>query len=347
MKKFLLTIGTAAVSLLGFSGAAFAQRYTDIGLSGGITNFFGDLGNETGRIPYTSTNMGFAVTARNFLNNPQKSGIQYKPLSVEARFSFHRLGYDEAQPIGGMQGSELRNYYRGINFRNDVIGVSAHISYTLYPNKYRSLYKQKFAFFGYAGIGAFYSNPKADLFRGSIDLANRYYAWTDGTLRDAPENSGHGNAVQRDGVYETTLSNWRTEGQGDNSETGKRPMYKKVNIGFPAGCGVRYGMSRTVTLSAEFAVYYFLTDYLDDVSSRYATSSEIEKNFPNDPVKQQLATYISDPTGRGTDGTLLTPPTSRRGNPKYSDMYTYISLEVAYRFQLSLKEIYGRVASTR
>jgi hypothetical protein len=106
-------------------------------------------------------------------------------------------------------------------------------------------------------------------------------------------------------------------------------------------------MSRTITLSAEFAVYYFLTDYLDDVSSRYATSSEIEKNFPNDPVKQELATYISDPTGRGTDGTLLTPPTSRRGNPKYSDMYTYISLEVAYHFQLSFKEIYGRVASTR
>jgi len=344
MRKFLLTIGLA-ISLFCFSDAALAQRYTDVGFSGGVTNYFGDLGNERGRFPYTSTNVGFAVTARNFLNNPQKSGVQYKSLSVETRFSFHRIGYDEALPIDNMKGSELRNYYRGINFRNDIIGASAHISYTLYPNKYRSLYKQKFCFFGFAGIGAFYSNPKADLFRGSIDIANRYYAWNDGTLRDAPQNSGHGNMVERDGVYETNLMDWRTEGQGDNSETGNRPMYSNINIGFPVGFGVRYGMSRAVTLSAEVAFYYFLTDYLDDVSSRYATTSEIAGNFPNDPVRQQLATYISDPTGRGTDGTLLTPPTSRRGNPKYSDLYSYISLEVAYRFQLSPKEIYGRIAS--
>ena len=344
MKKFLLT-AVATVSLLCSSDGVFAQRFVDIGLSGGITDFFGDLGNETGRIPYTSTNVGFAVTARNFLNNPQKSGMQYKPLSVEARLSYHRIGYDEASAIGDMSGSELRNYFRGINFRNDVIGASAHITYTLYPNKYRSLYKQKFCFFGFAGIGAFYSNPKADLFRGSIDMANRYYAWYDGTLRDAPESSGHGNIVERDGVYETNLRDWHTEGQGENSETGKRPMYSLINVGFPAGFGVRYGMSRAVTLSAEASFYYFLTDYLDDVSSRYATTSEIVRNFPDDPVKQELATYISDPTGRGTDGTLLTPPTSRRGNPKYSDLYTYVSLEVAYRFQLSVKDIYGRIAS--
>lgn len=344
MRKFLLTTVPLAL-ICCFSQTAFSQRYTDIGFSSGITNYFGDLGNETGKLPYTSTNIGFAVTARNFLNNPQRSGVQYKPLSVEARLSFHRIGYDEASAIGDMKGPELRNYYRGINFRNDIIGASAHVTYTLYPNKYRSLYKQKFCFFGFVGIGAFYSNPKADLFRGSIDIANRYYAWADGTLRDAPEKSGHGNIVQRDGVYETRLIDWRTEGQGDDSETGKRPKYSLINIGFPTGLGVRYGMSRTVTLSAEVAFYYFLTDYLDDVSSRYATTSEIVRNFPDDPVKQQLATYISDPTGRGTDGTLLTPPTSRRGNPKYSDLYTYVSFEVAYRFQLSVKEIYGRVAS--
>src|SRR5258706_1937734 len=344
MKKFLLTIGPT-ILLLCFSDAAFAQRHIDLGFSGGVTDFFGDLGNEKGIFPYSSTNMGFAATARNFLNNPQKSGMQYKPLSVEARFSFHRIGYDEASPIGDMKGAELRNYYRGINFRNDVIGASGHIYYTIYPNKYRSLYKQKFCFFGFAGIGAFYSNPKADLFRGSINIANRYYAWNDGTLRDAPENSGRGNIVERDGVYETNLRDWRTEGQGDNSETGNRPMYSKINVGFPLGFGTRYGMTREITLSAEIAFYYFLTDYLDDVSSRYATTSEIDKNFPNDPVKQQLATYISDPTGRGTDGTLLTPPTSRRGNPKYSDLYTYISLEVAYSFRLSQRNIYGRVAS--
>src|SRR5574342_1189948 len=109
MKTLLLSAGSA-ILMLCFSYAAVAQRYTDIGFSGGITDYFGDLGNENGRIPYTSTNMGFAVTARNFLNNPQKSGMQYKPLSVEARVSFHRIGYDESSAIGDMSGTELRNY---------------------------------------------------------------------------------------------------------------------------------------------------------------------------------------------------------------------------------------------
>jgi hypothetical protein len=147
MKKFLFVSGTV-ITVLCFSHAAVAQRFADVGFSSGVTHYFGDLGNETGHFPYSSANVGFAITARNFLNNPQKSGVQYKPLSVEARFSYHRIAYDEAQPIGDMQGPELRNYFRGINFRNDIIGLSAHLTYTLYPNKYRSLYKQKFCFFG-------------------------------------------------------------------------------------------------------------------------------------------------------------------------------------------------------
>ncbi|HLG33296.1 MAG TPA: hypothetical protein VI757_00325 [Bacteroidia bacterium] len=343
MKKTLL-ISTLAAAAIFASNNTSAQRAADIGFSSGITEYFGDLGNDNGVIPWSSTNVGFAVTLRNFLNHPRKSGMMYTPFSVEARLSWHRIGYDETAPISGMAGGELRNYYRGINFRNDVFGTAAHLTYTYYPNKFQSLYRQKFCVFGFAGVGAFYGRPKSDLFRGSADMSNRYFIWGDGTLRDAPERSGHGNIVSRDGSYETDLYKWHTEGQGDNLETGSRPEYSLVNIAFPSGFGVRYGLSKLVSLSAEFAYYYFLTDYLDDVSDRYATSTEIKRSFPDDISKQQLATYISDPSGRGTDGTVLMPPSSRRGNPKLNDSYTYISLEVAYRFKFKRKEIYGAVA---
>ena len=343
-KKKLLAVFLVMSTFLP-SRNSFAQRTADIGFSTGITHFYGDLGNDRGMIPWSSTNPGMAVTIRNFLNNPKRSKMLYTPFSLEARLSWHRIGYDETAPIGDMKGGQLRNYFRGINFRNDIIGAAVHVSYTYYPDRYRSLYRQKFCVFGFAGIGAFYGRPKADLFRGKENLANRYYQWGDGTLRDAQERSGKGDIVERDGVYETDLYNWRTEGQGDDFENGKRPMYSLVNVGFPFGFGVRYGLSKQVTLSTEFALYYFLTDYLDDVSERYATTSEISRNFPKDSEKQKLAAYISDPSGRGTDGTGLTPPSSRRGNPKYKDAFTYISVEVAYKFSFRHKEIYGVTAS--
>lgn len=342
MKKILYSFA-AAVTIS--CGSVSAQRSADIGISTGITEYFGDLGNDNGIIPWSSTNPGIAITMRNFLNNPRKSGVQYTPFSVEARLSYHRIGYDETSPIGDRKGGDLRNFFRGINFRNDIIGLSGHVTYTYYPDRFRTLYRQKFCVFGFAGVGVFHGRPKADLFRGDAVPANRYYVWRDGTLRDADERSGHGNIVQRDGVYETDLLKWRTEGQGDNFETGRRAMYSPVNIGFPSGFGVRYGVSKLITLSAEFAYYYFLTDYLDDVSDRYATTAEIEHNFPDNPEKQQMATYVSDPSGRGTDGTTMMPPTSRRGNPKLKDSYAYISLEVAYKFVSHYKGIYGVVAS--
>lgn len=343
MKK-ILYLSALVATFIFICTTATAQRTADIGFSSGITDYFGDLGNDRGIFPWSSTNVGMAVTMRNFLNNPRKSRVRYTPFSVDARISWHRIGYDETAPIADMSGNELRNYFRGINFRSDIIGTAAHITYTYYPNRMQTLYHQKFCVFGFAGVGAFYGRPKADLFRGSPDMSNRYHIWSDGTLRDASERSGHGNVIARDGTYETDLYKWRTEGQGDGIENVSKQQYPLINIGFPSGFGVRYGMSKLVTLSAEFAYYYFLTDYLDDVSDRYATSTEIKRNFPDDITTQQLATYISDPSGRGTDGTLLMPPSSRRGNPKLKDSYTYISLEIAYHFKFKRREIYGAVA---
>lgn len=313
----------------------YAQRSADIGVSIGATNFLGDLGNEQ-LFPIANTHLGAAVTIRNFLS-PVNAYTLQRPLSVEARFSWQRIGYEETDPIASKSGYELRNYGRGIGFRNDVFGASAHVTYTFYRNRNTPLYKQGPCYFLMAGVGVFYGKPKADLFRGAIDPANRYYYWTDGTVRDAAETSGKGNLVERDGTYETNLHDWMTEGQGTNPESNQPKPYSYTNIGFPLGVGVRKGITREITVSVEVDYYYFLTDYLDDVSGRYATYDEINANFPNDPQKQELAKYISDPTGRGTDGTLGLPITSPRGNPKKNDGYTFVTFEFAYKIQLKKK----------
>jgi hypothetical protein len=329
MKKFLLFIPAL---FLGFN-PVFSQHSFEMGFSGGVTNYFGDLGNEAWLQP-SSTRAGAAVTFRNFLGTSGFAGNMYRPLSMEIRLSWNRLEYDETKPIGNREGFELRNYGRGIGFRNDLFGTAMHVTYTFYANPRLPLYKQHAAFFLFTGVGAYYGRPKADLFRGSIDMANRYYFWPDGTIRDAAyEGSANGaNVIEKDGVYETDLAEWKTEGNGYKGESAKKSIYKFVNVGIPLGFGMRYGLSKKLTLSTEFGYYMFFTDFLDDVSDEYPTFDEINSNFPNDPVKQALALYISDPTGFGNGG-YPGPATSRRGNPGKNDGFSYVNIELAYKFE--------------
>lgn len=327
MKKKALLLSL----LLAFGFYAFPQKAVDIGISAGITNYFGDLGNE----PYyqsTSTRPAVAITVRNFLNNPRNSGMQYRPLSVEGRLSWHRIGYDETRPVSDARGFQLRNYGRGLGFRTDLFGLSAHMTYTIYPNPYKPLYMQTSVMFLFAGLGVYYGEPKADLFNGEMDLNNKYYFWRDGTVRDAPEETGNGNIIEKDGKFETNLRDWHTEGQGAVSEGGRSPMYSPFFVGVPFGFGFRFGLSRNVTLSTEFGYYKFFSDFLDDVSDTYATYKEIEERYANDPEMQELAKYISDPTGKGTNG-VPGPATSPRGNPAKTDSYSFINVEVAYRLK--------------
>lgn len=323
-----------------FSLHMSAQRYADVGLSSGVVNYVGDLANEK-YIPYSSANTGLQITLRNFLNNQSKTRMMYKPLSFEIRLSWQRLQYDETAELKGKNGNELRNYLRGLSFRNDLFGLAANFTYTFYKNHNLSLYKQKFCYFVFAGIGTYYGKPKADLFNGDISLDNRYYHWDDGTVRDAPESIGKANIIEKDGKYETSLREWFTEGQGTNAEIHRQPAYEICNVGFPLGFGIRYGLSKDITLSAEFEYVYVMNDYLDDASERYATYDELSSSFPNDPEKFELAKYISDPSGRGTNG-YIGPATSPRGNPDLFDTFTFISLEVAYKIQWKKKGIYGR-----
>ncbi len=321
---------------------AQAQRSFEMGLSAGVTNYFGDLGNEK-VFQRTSTRPGMAVTIRNFSGNSSLTGNMYNPFSFEVRFSWHRIGYDESRPIGGQSGFELRNYGRGIAFRNDIFGASTHMTYTFYRNKRLPLYKQGAALFLFAGVGYYYGKPKADLFRGTPSPDSRYYYWPDGTLRDRPASSGKGNIIEKDGTYETTLADWCTEAGQAEGEIKGHKKYSFGHVGFPMGFGFRFGLSKALTLSAEFGYYYFMTDYLDDVSDAYVTSDELAQLYPGDAGMQELALYVSDPTGYGTTG-YPGPATSQRGNPKENDTYSFINVELAYKINFRSQKIrfFGR-----
>ncbi|MCB0794914.1 MAG: hypothetical protein KDB88_09265 [Flavobacteriales bacterium] len=312
------------------STASFAQRNLEVGMSQGITHYYGDLGNVEGPVQWNSMRPGMSITFRDYLNN--KKRYVTRSLTTETRLSWFRIGYNEAAPTQGLSGMDLKNFRRGLNFRTDLYGLSTHLVLNAYREPYQPLFKQKFFAYFYVGIGIFYGRPKADLFRGGEDPANQYYFWEDGTIRDAPRGSDNANIVEQDGRYETDLYSWVTEGSSAAGEGTTLEKTSPWHVAVPLGAGIRYMVTRKVSLGIEFAYYSFFTDKLDDVSDRYATYDEIDATYADDPVSQQLARYISDPTGWGTTGTIE-PRTSPRGNPALPDGLSYLSIEVSYKFK--------------
>src|SRR5437016_7243896 len=133
MKKILLQL-----ILLLFAYSCVAQKTREVAFGSGIVNYVGDLANEK-YFPYSAANAGMQLTLRNILNNSANTPAANKPLSLDLRLGWYRLQYDETQPLGGKSGAELRNYLRGLSFRNDLFGTMVDFTYTFYTDRYRPL----------------------------------------------------------------------------------------------------------------------------------------------------------------------------------------------------------------
>lgn len=313
---------------------AWAQRHLEVGVSSGLTHYYGDLGNIDGPVQWNSARPGMQITFRDMMNNPKR--YVTRAVDVEARLSWFRLGYDETAMISGMDVRQLRNYRRGLSFRTDLVGLSGHVVLNAYREPYQPLFQQRFFMYFHTGVGVFHGRPKADLFRGGIGLDNRYYFWADGTVRDQPRGTPEEltNVTGKDGEYETDLYDWLTEGGGRAGDGSPQARPSPWHVAVPLGAGVRYMLTKQLSVGLEFAYYLFTNDMVDGVSNRYASQAEIENAYPNDPERQLLARYISDPTsGWGTDGDPGSVRTSPRGNPNLLDTMSFLSLEVSYKFK--------------
>lgn len=324
--KRILTLLSAAAAV----GTLHAQRNLEVGVASGIVHYYGDLGNYDGNVQWNSARPGLMLTFRDFLPNNKR--YITRSLTTEVRLNWLRVGYDERAAINGMDYSELRNYKRGLGFRNDMFGLSSHLVLNAYREPYQPLFQQRFFMYFHVGVGVYYGRPKADLFNGSPDTLNRYHFWDDGTVRNGPMDDPTASVIGRDGKYETDLYEWQTEGGVGAGEAGRRYRISPWHIGIPVGAGIRYMLTKQLSLGMELTYIMFTDDHIDDVSDRYATYSEIDAAYPGDSRAQALARYISDPTGYGTDGTV-SYITSRRGNPGLLDTISFINFEVSYKFK--------------
>lgn len=344
MKRFFITV----LFFLFLLVKSYSQTGWQWGFGAGTTLYFGDLGNEQ-YVPFSGTHYGCSFSLRHDLKTGTYHPSGNEPFAFVVRADWLRIGYDETKPLifNSKSGEELRNFRRGLNFRNDLIGINAQITWTIYARKIFPLWQHRFALYFFIGPGIYYSDPHADLFRGDINIINRYYYWHDGTLRDAPESPGAGNEVQHDDRYETDLRDWFTEGQSASPQPGRQKEYGLFQIGFPHGGGIKYGISRNLMFQWELCFYDFpFSDYIDDVSNRYATYEEIANNFPGDNQSQTLAKYITDPSGWGSDGENG-KASSPRGNPKKFDWVNYMNFQLFFTPQVKAKSYKAKRSSKR
>jgi hypothetical protein len=147
-------------------------------------------------------------------------------------------------------------YIRNLSFRNDIIELSSTVQFNLFRNLREYARRKPVNAYLLAGVGIFYSNPKARV----------------------PE-FGPGN--RRFSAYGTwvSLRDLGTEGQ-HSPHYDIRP-YSIVQLALPVGGGVTVRLSERADLHLELVYRMLFTDYIDDVSSRYvdlgALNSELAR----------------------------------------------------------------------
>jgi opacity protein-like surface antigen len=114
-----------------------------------------------------------------------------------------------------------------------------------------------------------------------------------------------------------------TEGQGI---AGYPKPYSLTQAALPFGAGVKYALNNNLRIGIEMGFRKLFTDYLDDVSSLYASEADLLA------AKGQQSVDMSY---RGDDvqgGSFIYPAKgAQRGSSKYNDIYYFTGIHLTYR----------------
>jgi len=171
--------------------------------------------------------------------------------------------------------------YRNLSFETNILEANFCVELNLLSPEIFSIYPYVFV-----GAGYYHFNP---------------YTY---------DNSGKK-------VYLRPLS---TEGEG-LPEYPKKKMYSLNQFCIPLGAGFKWNMTQNIDLGFEIGVRKLFTDYLDDVSGRYAAYNTLLTERGVEAVT--LAYRGPGPYPNGG---------SIRGNSKKKDMYYTFGLNLFYTF---------------
>lgn len=178
---------------------------------------------------------------------------------------------------------------RNLSFNSNIFETALTAEVNLIP--YHSLNSTlPFTIYLMGGVSGFYFNPRA-------------------------EYEGQWYSLQKLG----------TEGQGLEAYP-EKSFYSLFQIAFPLGGGIKYMVSENLNLNLELGLRYTLTDYIDDISGRYA-----DYNILLEQRGQAAADLAHGLVEKGSNLTYeINPPNSGRGGPTVNDYFSFIQIGLTY-----------------
>ncbi len=265
----------------------------ELGASVGAMNCLTDIGGNKGigKNLVKDINLGNTYLAESIYLS---ATYQYMfALRLEATFG--QVSADD-KVLAKVAPSTLGRYERNLNFKSKItdfmLGLEIHPLYIFNNNK-EDKDPPICSPYVLAGVGFFSFNPQTTLAGKTVDLQ--------------------------------PLS---TEGQGFAEYPNRKP-YKLTQVNFPLGVGIKYDLSSTLNVKAEFVYRKLTTDYLDDLSTEYIDPTLYANYFTG--AKLTNALLLNDRQYELTPS-HITNVGDGRGNAKNNDGYFTLNLKIGYTF---------------
>ncbi len=239
-------------------------------------------------------------------------GLFYR-YAVNSRIAVRLAGH-----YGYLEGDSKLNkpnlQYKNLNFHTSLIDIEMGIEIN-FLEYIAGSDRHRFTPYIFGGIGVFHFNPKT------------YYMGEE---------------------YE--LQPLGTEGQGLTAYPDRKP-YALMSLSIPFGFGIKWSVSHRVSLGLEWGLRKTFTDYLDDVSTRYADPALLSdeksdlaaalsnRQFENDAMLAGLDISIG-PNGTANQRAdfdtyvqdyLMKSNGSQRGNSENMDWYSIAGLTIVFK----------------
>lgn len=204
-----------------------------VGLGVGMFTFYGDVAsNHQGYHP-TVSKLGYDLSITN-------------PLTDYLDIKFYAM-------MGTVSANE-RSLTRNLNFQSDITTGGFVINYN-----FSHMLKPDRAIDPFIGVGleSMEFLSKTDLYDAN---GNFYHYWSDGSIRDLPENdpmAGTANHIYRDYTYETDLRELNLDTLG---------KYPERTLAIPVQIGATMNLGDRVKFRIGTSMHFTMTDLIDNVT---------------------------------------------------------------------------------
>ncbi|HLP10969.1 MAG TPA: SPOR domain-containing protein [Flavobacteriales bacterium] len=203
------------------------------GLGVGNFTFFGDVGNSYKGFHSLVSRIGYELKVNHSLTN-----------SIDLGFYV----------IFGKMSANERDGVRNLNFESSIRTGGAILQYNF---SHLLAIEHDVEPYIFAGFESFEFLSKTDLYD---KFGNRYYYWSDGSIRNMDEsnpNAVNSILIQRDYTYESDLREQNLDGFG---------KYRERSWAVPVGLGIQFKIGKRMNFKVGTSMHFTFTDLVDNIS---------------------------------------------------------------------------------